>query len=152
MDPLDRFKSYIAGRGLRMTSERAAILDAVFDVHAHFTVAELIEHLAARGRSVGRSTIYRMMPHLVDAGLIKEASFCGCNEEQVYEHIYGHRHHDHLICERCGAVIEFEEPAIEILQEQVAAKYGFKLRRHFLDLRGVCPACQERIVEEALHP
>ena len=152
MDPLKRFKSYLAGRGLRMTTERVAILNAVFDVHGHFTVAELIARLAESGQALGRSTIYRMMPHLVEAGLVKEANFCGCNEEQVYEHVFGHRHHDHLICERCGAVVEFEEPAIELLQEQVAAQYGFKLRKHFLDLRGVCADCQERIVEEALYP
>ena len=152
MDYVERFRSFLAKRNLRLTRERLTVLNAVFEIHDHFTVADLLERLEAAGHPVGRSTAYRMMPHLVEASLIKEAGFCGYNEEQVYEHTFGHRHHDHLICERCGQVVEFEEPAIEALQEQVAAKYGYKLRKHFLDLRGLCPGCQEAIVDEALHP
>jgi len=53
-------------------------------------------------------------------------------------------HHDHLICTVCGAIVEFENPQIEALQESVARQHGFRIARHRLELYGCCAACQRQ--------
>ena len=61
-----------------------------------------------------------------------------------YEIANEDEHHDHLICVECGAITEFEEPAIERLQEEIAARYSFSVRSHKHELYGVCAACTLR--------
>ena len=61
-----------------------------------------------------------------------------------YETTYGRKHHDHLLCSRCGKVVEFEFEAFAILEREVAARYGFRLDTHHHELVGTCPDCQRR--------
>ena len=95
---------------------------------------------------MSRSTVYRVIPLLLQACLIFVVSVREGREEQVYENTLGPRHHDHLTCENCGAVIEFNESEVHKLLEKIAERYGFRLRSHVLHLRGLCPACQEKII------
>lgn len=147
---LERFHRYLKSHGMRITGERDEILRFVYGKNTHFTATHLHEELQARGHNIGLATIYRNLPHLVRAGIIREAERRRSKEEQTYEQIIGDEHHDHLICELCGDTIEFEEPRIETLQEEVAKKYGFRLRRHFLELRGVCETCQQKLIDDAV--
>jgi Fur family ferric uptake transcriptional regulator len=59
-----------------------------------------------------------------------------------YEHLFGHEHHDHLICLNCGKYIEVVEPAIEELQAKLAQKNNFQVLRHRMELYGVCQDCR----------
>ena len=63
-------------------------------------------------------------------------------ETVQYEHVWGRAHHDHLVCLHCGKQVEFQYPAIDVLQEEVAREYGFELKRHHLELIGVCADCR----------
>ncbi|MBZ0272106.1 transcriptional repressor [bacterium] len=151
VDPIDRFKEYLAKRSLRMTRERRILVEEIFNGQHHFTVSDLCERLVAAGlRGASRSTVYRAIPHLLDAGLIFEVSLKSGNEEQVYENTLVPRHHDHLTCEKCGEVIEFDNEAIHEMREHVARKYGYMLRRHVLHLRGICARCQEGLSPEEM--
>lgn len=141
--PHEIIRDYLNRNGYRYTSEREAIIDVMFDNHSHFTVAEIQAELKKRGQPISKVTIYRNVPLLVDCGLIREVDRRGRSEEQVFEQVYGHEHHDHLICIRCGKIVEFMYEAIEILQKEVARQHGFKLVRHILSLRGICPDCKE---------
>lgn len=152
MSAVAHFKDFVAKTNLRMTKERETIIQAMLEENGHFTVSVLIERLEKKGHQIARSTIYRAIPHLLNSGLIRKAPANTCTDEQIYEPITGRSHHDHLICEMCGEVIEFEENAIEILQEKVAEQYGYKLKKHHLELVGICPACQETIIEKAVNP
>ena len=147
-----QFRRYAARKKLRMTLERKLILSAVMEIHDHFCVSDLLKRLSDNGHPIGQSTVYRVLPHLVDAGLIRKAPRNGIHEEQSYEPILGHAHHDHLICEFCGQIVEFEDDVIEKRQEKVAKSHGYILRRHALELRGVCPKCQDKIIKEAVQP
>ena len=77
--------------------------------------------------------------------LLSEAGLC--RELQLedgttrYEHLYNHKHHDHLICTKCGKFIEIESPQIEALQEKLAKENGFVLLKHRLELYGICSTC-----------
>ena len=62
-------------------------------------------------------------------------------DTKSYETTFGREHHDHLLCGRCGKVIEFEFEAFEILQREVASKHGYRLESHYHELVGTCPDC-----------
>lgn len=145
MKAIDQFQEYLAGQGLRMTRERRLVVDEVCKDPAgtHFTVSELLTRLQATDRTMGRATVYRTIPHLLRSGLIFEVAVRGRKEEQVYENTTSRRHHDHLTCERCNEVIEFDNDVIHDLLESVAREHGYRLQRHTLDLRGLCPTCRK---------
>ena len=95
-----------------------------------------------RGRDdVSRATVYRTLTLLVEGGFLDQLDLGG--ETKRYEHMLGREHHDHLMCNHCGAVVEFQEPRIETLQDEVAERHGFKIASHSLRLFGICRKCSE---------
>ncbi len=86
--------------------------------------------------------MYRALPLLVDAGLVQPVGLGG--EVRRYESAFGHPHHDHLVCTRCGKVVEFEFEAFEILQRAIAERHGFSLQGHVHELFGTCDRCSHR--------
>ena len=135
----DKFRDYLKSKGLKFTPERQVILKGVFSLHRHFDAEELYEGLRKQGGHLSRATIYRTIPLLVESGLIKET--LRCQGRVSYEHIFGHGHHDHMVCMKCGRVIEFREERIERLQEVICKKYGFRSVEHRLGIKGYCRAC-----------
>ena len=77
---------------------------------------------------------------LAEAGLCRELKFDDGTTR--YEHLYGHRHHDHLICTTCGRFVEVVDPAIERLQMRVAERHGFRPERHRMEIYGICRRCR----------
>ncbi|MBA7671602.1 Ferric uptake regulation protein [subsurface metagenome] len=138
----DRFRNYLNKKGLKFTPERELILKEVFSLHKHFDVEELFLRLRKRDRTISRATIYRTLPLLIEGGLIREA--LRCRDRVYYEHIFGHPHHDHLLCIKCGRAIEFRDERIEKLQNEVCKKYGFEPIEHRLGIKGYCRKCQKK--------
>jgi Fur family ferric uptake transcriptional regulator len=135
----ERFKNYLKRRGLKFTPERQIILKGVFSIHYHFDVDKLYEILRKQGKTISRATIYRTLPLLVESGLVKE--YFHCQGKTSYEHVFGHDHHDHLFCIKCGKIIEFKEKRIERLQDEICKKYEFKSLEHRLSIKGYCKKC-----------
>ena len=79
---------------------------------------------------------------LVEGGFLD--SFDGGAGELLYEHVMGHRHHDHLVCMDCGRIEEFFDERIETMQEEIAKKFGFELKEHEHNLRGWCRSCSAK--------
>jgi Fur family ferric uptake transcriptional regulator len=117
---------------------------AICNFPGHFSAEDLQQALSKSGKSISLPTIYRNLPVLVEAGIIRRTSLLeeASSQAATYEHIYGKPHHDHLLCVGCGARVEFVYPAIEVLQEAVAREHGFELTGHHLELVGLCPACR----------
>ena len=134
------FKDCLKSRGFKFTPQRRAILEEVFASHQHFDIEGLFESLRKRGKRISRATIYRTLPLLAESNLIKEAF--RSQEKVSYEHIFGHDHHDHLLCIKCGKAIEFKDEKIEKLQEAVCEKYNFKPIEHRLGIKGYCKRCK----------
>lgn len=134
-----RFKDYIEVKGLYFTPERQCIADEVFSNHEHLDAEELLKILKGKGSKVSRATVYRTLDLLVESGLVDKIDLG--DGRAAYEHITGHTHHDHLICIKCGAVEEFEEPLIEQLQDWACEKAGFKATGHNLNIYGYCRNC-----------
>lgn len=136
---LKRFEQFLRGRRLRMTGQRRAILELAWATHEHFTAEEMLAWSRARDASVSRATVYRTLGLLVEGGFL--ATLERGHGQTLYEHILGHRHHDHMVCVECGRILEFVCEEIERLQEQMAARHHFTVLQHTLRLEGRCARC-----------
>ena len=104
--PQERFAEYLQSKGKRITQQRRALVDFVFQRHDHFDADELINNLSRQesGDRVSRPTVYRTLNELVEAGLLRRMTLSG---RAVYEHDYGYPQHDHLHCTIWAELIEF---------------------------------------------
>lgn len=130
-----KFKEFLKKEKLKFTPERKHILDIVFSMHQHFDVEDIYN----KHKNISKATLYRTLPLLVNSGLVKET--VGLEGRTSYEHIFGHSHHDHLLCIDCGKIIEFKEPKLEKLQNVVCEKYRFQPVDHRLGIKGHCKNC-----------
>jgi Fur family ferric uptake transcriptional regulator len=127
--------------GLKHSSVRDAVLEAFFAAGKHVSIEELTRKTRDRVPQAAYSTVYRTLKLLVEKGYAAERDFGGT--QTLYEPASGD-HHDHLICTSCGSVTEFEDDAIERMQERVASRHGFEMRSHRLELYGHCARCSAR--------
>jgi len=141
------FRKYLERRGLKLTAERQALFDELFARHEHFEADELLVRLRARHKKISRATIYRTLELLVDSGIVGRVRIRESGYR--YERLRAGEHHDHLICNECGRVIEFFEPRIENLQDEVCARYGFLAISHSHQMRGICRQCRPRAAGKA---
>ena len=140
--PVDRFRDYLKGRNLRLTPERRVVLETMLRREGHFDAEELLQFVRRRNKAVSRATLYRTLEHLRGAGLVWMHRFGGGHAQ--YEHVYGRRHHDHMICDRCHRVIEFENDEIETLQEEMCRQHDFTSTRHVMQIFGICSECRQK--------
>ena len=139
----ERFKSYLASQSLKLTPQRSDVFEKVFETHEHFSAETLYAWLRNDEDSkVSRATVYRTLQLLQDGGFIE--SLDTGRGELVYEHVVGHRHHDHMVCLGCGKIEEFQDERIEELQEKACERKGFELVSHTLRLMGYCKACARK--------
>lgn len=133
-----RWVEFQRHHGLKTTSQRELIVDVFLHCQEHVSVEELLQRVRERNARVGYATVYRTMKLLIEAGLAVCRHF---GDGQTRYEVSGPEtpHHDHLICERCGLILEFENDEIERLQDNVAQRLGFKIVRHKLELYGLCP-------------
>ncbi len=134
------FSAFADMKGLRATRQRDLILDVFLSTHQHISVEELYLKVKAANRGIGQATVYRTLKLFVEAGLAREIVLH--DGQTRYEHLVAGEHHDHLICTGCNSIIEFENEAIEELQREIAARHGFVIKSHKLELYGLCPSCR----------
>ena len=140
-----RLTEYMDRRGLRLTGQRRAILTTIINAPEHSTLDELLETVRKTDKHIGYATVYRTMKMLTEAGVVEERKFGdGYTRYEISDESH---HHDHLICQRCGHITEFEEPLIEELQDRVAQRHGFKVTSHRNELYGMCRKCCESTAE-----
>ena len=129
----------LRSKGIRLTDERRLVVRRAVDF-LHFTAEELVKDVRAIDASVARGTIYRTLALLHQAGIVEKHDFrYGAPN---YEVTFGKAHHDHLMCVQCGEIIEFQEPRVERIQDEVVRRFGYQLLSHTHKLYGLCGACQ----------
>lgn len=135
------FDDYVSDRGLKQSGQRGAVLRAFLKTERHLTAEQLYQIAKKRMPSLGIATVYRTLKLICESGLGREMRLE--DGSVMYEHLYKHKHHDHLICVKCGRLIEVVDPEIEKLQERLARKEGFALQGHRLLLYGLCRTCKD---------
>lgn len=132
----DRWRAYLAEKRLNTTNQRDVIVDQFLRTKDHISIDELLARVRKRHQKVGYATVYRTLKLLVESGLAIERQF---GDGQARFEVSGD-HHDHLICMKCGLILEFEDDEIERLQERIAQRLGgFTVIRHRHELYGMCP-------------
>jgi Fur family ferric uptake transcriptional regulator len=132
----ERWRAYITDRRLNTTAQREAIVEQFLRTRDHVSIDELLSKVRKRQPRVGYATVYRTLKLLVDSGLAVERQF---GDGQARFEVVGD-HHDHLICVKCGLILEFEDDDIERLQDRIAERMGgFTVLRHRHELYGLCP-------------
>jgi Fur family ferric uptake transcriptional regulator len=132
-------EQFLHSRGIRLTSQRQLVVRRAVAA-LHFTAEELVNDVRTFNASVARGTIYRTLALLHRTGVVEKHDFR--YGPPNYEVTFAKAHHDHLMCVQCGEIIEFQEPRVEAIQEQVVKRYGYQLLSHTHKLYGLCRTCQ----------
>ncbi len=148
--PESKFREYLASRpkAQRFTAPQRDMVRFIFSSHNHFDAEELCRELDKAGLDVSRATVYRTLTKLVDAGLLRRLQF---GPRVVYEHDYGYPQHEHLVCQTCGKVIEFQSPELERVYHEVCRQHQFQPNAHSFVVRGTCAECnRSRVTKRRL--
>jgi len=138
-----RFIDFLATRSLRLTSQRVAIIDTVFNTEEHFTAEQLLEWSRARDRSVSRATVYRTLPLLTESGLVREMDFG--KDYKFYDPNYAeHPNHSHIICQDCERIVEFESDKIAEIEDEITHQLGFSVKTQRLQITASCEELKKR--------
>ncbi|RLB41494.1 MAG: Fur family transcriptional regulator [Deltaproteobacteria bacterium] len=133
------FRSLLEADGAERLEDKLNIIDVFLSTEGHITFEELMEILREKGYDYDRDFVRQTLDRMVELGFAQRKKF----ESQPirYEHRHLGRHHDHLICTKCGKIIEFNEPSIEQLQLEVARRHGFQMLQHKMEIYGLCSEC-----------
>lgn len=132
-------RSALAAAGIRSTPQREAIVAMLERVDRPITAQALHARLARRAGAPGLATVYRTLQALAQEGLAR--TFPAGEGELAYKRCEPGHHH-HLICERCGSVVEIPACEVEGWASSVAHRRGFAVTAHQADIYGVCAACR----------
>jgi Fur family ferric uptake transcriptional regulator len=136
---LKALADYLEKNNLKHTKQRELILTAFLEAKGHVTSDDLFQTVREQHPTIGYTTVYRTMKLLAEAGLATERHF----DDGITRYELEQEHHDHLVCEKCGKIIEFECEAIETAQYEIARAHGFEVLRHRHELYGNCRDCRE---------
>ncbi|AZG33692.1 MULTISPECIES: transcriptional repressor [Shewanella] len=129
--------------GLKITTQRCKLLEFLTQVdEQHLTVENIYQGLNAQGETIGLNTVYRIMAHFEQAGIVVRRLFE--SENAVYE-LNNKPRHDHLICLTCGKLTEFTDPLIELRLGLAAEHHGMIIHHHSLNMYGHCFDCQQAL-------
>jgi Fur family ferric uptake transcriptional regulator len=140
-----QFIDFIRSRGMRVTSERLALLEEIYRQHGHIDAEEILAGLKASGQKVSRATVYRNLELLVECGLVQRQRL-GRNRF-LYEHVHAGQNHDHLACRDCGRVVEFVSPSIQAMLNEICRAHGFSREARQIQIFSLCEACAQASAE-----
>ena len=132
-----RSLDFLDKKKLRMTAQRRAIIDTGFSTEEHFTAEQLLEWSRQRDKSVSRATVYRTLPLLTESGMVREMDFG--KDYKFYDPNYAdHPNHNHIICNDCEKIVEFESDKIARIEDEISHKLGFSIKTQRLQITASC--------------
>ena len=139
---LEKLQTILKENGLKFTKQRELVLKFLYDNEGHFTPEDIYTKLKQENPNlnIGIATVYRTLSFLETSEIASSISF-GVQGKK-YE-LGLKKHHDHLICTKCGEIIEFYDKVIEEKQEEIAKKFNFKMTDHTMKIVGLCENCQD---------
>ena len=138
---LEKFQALLKENSLKFTKQRELVLKFLYENDGHFTPEDIYTSLKELypDVNIGIATVYRTLTLLETSQIASSISF-GVQGKK-YE-LGLKKHHDHLICTKCGAIIEFFDETIEKKQEEIAKKFNFQMTDHTMKIFGLCKKCQ----------
>ena len=146
MDAKAKFAQFVVHHGFRHTDQRDQVLGVFLGTEKHVTVQELYDLVRKKDKGIGYATVARTVKLMCDSGICRQVDFG--DGSQRYEHKYGHEHHDHLICLKCGKFEEIYSPKLERIQNELVKKHGYIQENHKLDIFGLCPRCAKKHIRK----
>lgn len=133
----ERLDEFIRRKGLRRTAQRDTIVKAVFSKDEHFTADELFERVRKSDADTSRATVYRTLGLLVEADLLRQIDL-GDSQTTYDPNFLDRPAHNHLVCIDCGKVVEFEDAHIELLNDCITRRMGYRPVRQTLKIEANC--------------
>ncbi len=133
------FKTLIEADGKDRIQDRLNIIGVFLGTEEHITLEEMLHLLRERGYDFEPRFVKQCINRMVDLGFAQKKQFEG--QPIRYEHRHLGKHHDHLICTKCEKIVEFADETMERLQVEIAARSGFHMLQHSMDIYGLCSQC-----------
>lgn len=124
--------------GYKVTPPRCAVLQVIEEEGEHLNPAEIYVQARAIHPKLGRATVYRTLELLTELGMVRPIYLA----ESGPNYIRAEGGHHHMVCSRCGKVVDFDECTAEEMGRELAQRYGFKIQSHLLEFYGLCAECQ----------
>ena len=129
----------LKNKGLKLTPQRRLIVDIIHDSEARLTAEDIISRVKARMPGVNKSTIYRTLELLEEAGCVFKSEM---GEQSIYHH--AEKGHHHLVCNKCGKTIDCDEALFAPMERELKQKYSFRIDFKHLVMSGVCEKCKSK--------
>lgn len=143
-EKIETLEGILKKKGMRLTTARRKIIEVFTCAHKHLSPEDIYSIVKKSCPSTGYATVYRTLKVLTNEKITRKRKFG--ERMSVYELATDEkRHHDHIICVKCGTVKEFKVEKIEKLQKDIAKKFGFVIEDHKLELYGLCPLCRKSL-------
>lgn len=126
--------------GVRITPQRHAILEYLVDSHAHPTADEIYKALEHKFPNMSVATVYNNLRVFKKSGLVQELTY----GDSSSRFDFSTRQHYHIICSKCGKIVDFFYPALDEVEALAAQMTGFSVDHHRLEVYGLCPECQKK--------
>ena len=136
---IEKLKEYVHTHNLRWTSQRRVIAEILLESKQHLTTDELFQKAKKKDSSIGYATVSRTLHLLSEANFCEKIDFS--DGSMRYEVKIGRTHHDHLICTRCGLLVEVFSPELERIQAELVRQHDFLEDHHKLQIFGLCKNC-----------
>jgi Fur family ferric uptake transcriptional regulator len=129
----------LRGKGYKLTPQRIMVLDTLHEAEEHITAPEIYARVRVKYPGINKSTVYRTLELLKEMDLVAETELGG---ESLYYHHTEKGHHHHLVCQRCGEVIDLDETLLSPLRNALRQKYDFEADLKHLAIFGHCLRCK----------
>jgi Fur family ferric uptake transcriptional regulator len=130
----------LSNAGLKRGGARERVIELLSSQSCALSAVEIEDELRARGRSTGRATVYRVLELLAEHGLVERVEVGDGQARFEPSHPSG-AHHHHLVCERCGRLVAFDDPGLERAIDRLSERLGVRVESHDVLLRGSCRRC-----------
>jgi Fur family ferric uptake transcriptional regulator len=132
--------SVLSRAGLKRGGARERVIELLAEQPCALSAVEIEDMLRAQGRATGRASIYRVLDLLVEHGLVERLAV-GDGQARFERAQPGGEHHHHLVCERCGQLVAFDDPGLERAIDRLSERLGVTVASHDVLLRGACRRC-----------
>jgi Fur family ferric uptake transcriptional regulator len=136
----EHVQTVLSHAGLKRGGARERVIDLLATKPCALSAVEIEDELRSLGRPTGRASIYRVLDLLVEHGLAERLEVGDGQARFERSHPDGEHHH-HLVCDRCGRLVAFDDPGLERAIGRLSERLGVRIDSHDVLLRGACQRC-----------